>query len=250
MSAVFWSYLVHCFSGDKKGFNRKLIGIYAQSNVGKYLPGNFMQLIGRNVLANNLGYKHSTIIMASIYEIGYVLLAGLLVLFMILLFNLSDISLQKSLLLSPEKLAITVVIVFSIIAFFVFFFKDKIIDYINQNEIIPKLKNTFLLGLGVFIFVYILLAMANLLLLSIFMDGVSSNDYINILFVFILSWIVGFVMPGMPGGIGVREALFIFMLSQKYEIFVVTLIPIIFRLINILGDVCFFALYSIKSKKN
>ncbi len=54
-------------------------------------------------------------------------------------------------------------------------------------------------------------------------------------------------MPGSPGGLGVREAMFIFLLSQQYSLSEVALLPIIFRVLNILGDVLFFSLNKFKN---
>lgn len=57
-----------------------------------------------------------------------------------------------------------------------------------------------------------------------------------------LPWVVGFVMPGAPGGIGVREATMVLILSQVMPPLESLLIPVLMRMVTIAGDFVAFAL--------
>jgi hypothetical protein len=60
--------------------------------------------------------------------------------------------------------------------------------------------------------------------------------------IFSCSWIAGYVTPGAPGGIGVREAIIIFSLAGLVGEAQATLVALLFRCITVGGDVIFYLL--------
>ena len=71
-----WSLLVH-FIEPKAIKKRQLISIYIHANIAKYLPGNVMNLVGRNLLAAQLGYKQANVALSTVVEI--IIFAGTIV---------------------------------------------------------------------------------------------------------------------------------------------------------------------------
>jgi uncharacterized membrane protein YbhN (UPF0104 family) len=57
-----------------------------------------------------------------------------------------------------------------------------------------------------------------------------------------LPWAIGFVTPGAPGGIGVREATMVLILSQVMPPLESLLIPALMRMVTIAGDLFAFSL--------
>ena len=55
-----------------------------------------------------------------------------------------------------------------------------------------------------------------------------------------LAWAIGFVVPGAPGGLGVREAMLLTFLSGAVEDKSVLIAAILFRVATTLGDALFF----------
>ena len=53
----------------------------------------------------------------------------------------------------------------------------------------------------------------------------------------IASWIAGFVTPGAPGGLGVREAAMVFIGGRGTSPDVLLLLAVLFRLVTFAGDV-------------
>ena len=51
-----------------------------------------------------------------------------------------------------------------------------------------------------------------------------------------LSWIAGFIVPGAPGGIGIREAVITLLLAGIIPVSDALLAALIFRFVNIIGD--------------
>ena len=53
---------------------------------------------------------------------------------------------------------------------------------------------------------------------------------------YMLAWVLGFIVPGAPGGIGVREAILVLLLSPVIGDTVTLSAALIHRLISIIGD--------------
>ncbi len=66
-----------------------------------------------------------------------------------------------------------------------------------------------------------------------------------ILTVFSVAWIAGFVTPGAPAGIGIREALIVLSMTHFIGDAQSLIVALIFRLISIMGDIIFFLSTSI-----
>ncbi|RWA63841.1 MAG: hypothetical protein EOQ27_11005 [Mesorhizobium sp.] len=58
---------------------------------------------------------------------------------------------------------------------------------------------------------------------------------------YVLAWLVGLVTPGAPAGIGVREAVLLFLLGGLSSGPVILLAVVMGRIITVLGDLLFFA---------
>ena len=65
----------------------------------------------------------------------------------------------------------------------------------------------------------------------------SIREVYILLGAFILSWIVGFIVPGAPGGIGIREFVITLLLPMGMNAQMVLFGVVVYRLINIIGDI-------------
>jgi uncharacterized membrane protein YbhN (UPF0104 family) len=59
---------------------------------------------------------------------------------------------------------------------------------------------------------------------------------------FALAWVLGFVVPGAPGGIGIREAVFVGLYSQVLGEGVVIGLALVLRIITSMGDLLSFGI--------
>jgi len=62
----------------------------------------------------------------------------------------------------------------------------------------------------------------------------------QVLSIFSLSWLAGFLTPGAPAGIGVREAVMIALMEGIIGTSNSLIISVLFRLVTITGDVMMF----------
>ena len=66
----------------------------------------------------------------------------------------------------------------------------------------------------------------------------------HILSAFSMAWVCGFVIPGAPGGIGVREAVLTVLLESVMDGPVLAVILIVHRITGIAGDFIFYVVVS------
>ncbi|OOO00373.1 MAG: hypothetical protein ATN35_01345 [Epulopiscium sp. Nele67-Bin004] len=219
-----------------KIFNSKIdkahiVNIYVVSNLGKYLPGNVMHFVGRNVMATKYGISQFNIGISTILEILIILFGGITV---ALLFGYDYLLNVTSYIEVPYIVAICIlgVVALSVI-------------YIKKNIFLPVLhviKNNFYELWRVFTKNCIMQLVTAMTFL--FVIGEMSTDIIGI---YMLAWTIGFVMPGAPGGIGVRESILIFLLPMiGISVETVVATTIIHRVFNIIAEIVAFALTKVR----
>lgn len=241
VGSLLWVFLLRELSRNFKLPIKLLVSVYAKSNLGKYLPGNVMHYIARNVLTKNYQLSHRIIATSSFIEVALTLISAALLLISITFLSTIDVNIDSyNQYFSYKYLFLVLCILFAFITPIYIFRKKLSLDVKNIKLSLPGLS-VLLLAMSGYIVIYLILGISQLLIMVIFDDiEFTSYDYWNILFVFIFSWTIGFIVPGAPGGIGVREAIFILLLSQNYPEQAVIFVAILYRLINISGDVLFY----------
>lgn len=81
------------------------------------------------------------------------------------------------------------------------------------------------------------LVSANLTVLARFLLPGVPHDFWLLVAAFALAWIVGFVTPDAPAGLGVREDSLLLMLASMYSTATVSILVIAMRITMALGDV-------------
>ena len=212
--------------------------VYGRTQLAKYLPGNVFQYVGRQVLGREAGLSQLPMASASIYEIlAFLLAAGLLG---VLGMGLLGISTGNQ--LSSAKLGLVLVaaagalIAFSLLAPRAARLAGADLRLGNTKQVLTELLPAFAAYAGFVLLVG--LTLAGLVHASF---GLSSFDQLGaVVSGFAVAWVAGFITPGAPGGLGVREAVmlvFLLPIIGESEGLVVT---VIFRVMTILGDVLFF----------
>ncbi len=77
-------------------------------------------------------------------------------------------------------------------------------------------------------------------LLADLFDNVNSVSYLQYTAGFALAFLAGFVVPGAPGGIGIREYSFVLLFQNQLGEGIALQVILLFRLISILGDLSIF----------
>lgn len=209
---------------------------YARANIMKYLPGNVGHYAGRQLFGSRMGIRQTELAVASVLEIIYNALSLALCSF-IFFSQIADADLQEW--YSGETsvwigAALFALLIFAGLAVYVCR-RNRYMVVICKLLERDKFWRTFfssvlICSFGTFIFAMEYIALFGQYCILDF-QGIILLLAANYTAVFI-----GFVTPGVPGGIGVREAVLIKILSPFFPEDNVILAAVSQRLIMILGD--------------
>ncbi len=212
--------------------------IYCKSNLYKYIPGNVLQYVGRNQIAEFTNARHDQVALASVIEMAAQAAGALLVsLFLARGYVLDWFNRQnKALLFGIAALGVAVVAA----ALVILGRKKK--GLLDELKAFLTGRNLlFLLGLLGFIvatqavngalFVWLMRTLA---------PDLPRAYWSNIAGVYCFAWLVGFITPGAPGGMGIREALLSVLLANVVAPEMITAAVVLNRVVTICGDVLAF----------
>lgn len=223
--AVAWRGLVVAIDGPVIRLGTAL-GIYARTQVYKYLPSNVLHMVGRYVEARRAGASHRALGIAQLAEIMLLAGAGGLVAAILAMPLLRGQ--LRAYGLEPWLLPI-IVVGCSALATALFVIVSRRLEVkrlaarvIGRGAAALGLYLLFMLGSGG-------LAWG----LAVALDGPAPLEIVGIT---AAAWLVGFLVPGAPGGLGVRDAVLIAGLTAA-GIPGATTIALGHRLITTVGDV-------------
>ena len=219
--------------------------IYFISQFGKYLPGNVAQHAGR--LAMGVREKLSGTAVATSQLIEILLVIGSFAVLATIVGSSYLTQWQPDVIrIKPWQilLAITVAVFASLLALRLVrrwnrlrHFSDLIHHLIASRQGITHLGSA------------ILLIIANaatttlcLYIIAIAVTGSHALPVMDISFIFIVSWLAGFVTPGAPAGLGVRETVMLAMLSQIMGMSDAVATSLVFRIATTGTDLLIFFL--------
>lgn len=209
ISAVGWVWIINILNNDYVSYPLG-IKVFFSSQLGRYIPGKIWTFIGRFILCKNNNISKSVITESIIYEIGMSFFAASIISGFILILN-------KTLHYTAEWLCygIITICIFSVLGL----------------KFFPNLLNWFLLKTGkktikteisyrILLFYFFL----NILLWFFMGYGIYflARSVIFIPFnisvvfpgFFCIAWLGGFLSFLTPSGIGVREGILVYFLSQ------------------------------------
>ena len=129
--------------------------------------------------------------------------------------------------------------------------RDKAAAYIARHtETLHKCDRRQLAG-GIFYYFaqYIVSAGMYFLCIVLVVPEASVSEQVALTGAFIFAWIVGFITPGAPGGIGIREGVMIFVSGDKYSDRIV-LFVLVMRISSIIADIAAFVVGSLFQGRN
>ena len=237
INAYIWKLYLDFFSGVHNPTYEVII-IYLKSNIAKYLPGNVIQYVGRNVLGKKLGIGQKNIVMATVAELVSLTCGNIIFALVMSLQNTKSVvgrlwaehNLKKS-------ISVITVLIIAIIIICVFYlakndFGRKIKNYITRDNI-KKVVRLFWI---VFILYNIVFVVSALILWGIFYILNADIGFANVASANALSWLAGYIVPGAPGGIGIREVVLVWLLEAECLPELVMLSAVLLRICVILGD--------------
>jgi uncharacterized membrane protein YbhN (UPF0104 family) len=234
--ALGWWLILCCRSDWGKGLKWKTATlIYGKTQIAKYIPGNIFHFAGRHVLARNAGASHAQLVAAATGEILMTLTAAGLI---------SLLAVRSFLERVPGNwIWLGVLAAGTAMALGVFAFRRFGLMRILQGAQPVRLI------LAQFSYLLFFAVSASLFLLVIMLVADKSPEWQLVAGCYAAAWAIGFVVPGAPGGFGVRETMLVAFLSGVLEEKTILLAAILFRLVTTCGDFLFFLGASVLSRR-
>lgn len=238
-ASINYSWLLNKLTG-KPALRSLVVGIYTKSNLYKYLPGNVMHFVGRNQIAIDVDeLTHPEVAFVTITENIFLILSAVI----ISLVSVFDyfITYFSQVTIPGYVYAIIAAVVVVVVAVLVVF-RKKLGGWAKKYlEILKQLRPLTILRLLVFCIVRLLvLALTYLATLALFGQEITLALVPQLLGLYVLSWLIGYIMPGAPGGLGVREAVMLMFLGDVLNQTIMLTATIVHRVICIIGDVVAF----------
>lgn len=218
---------------------RLAVQVFFISQLGKYLPGNVGQFLGRGVLAKSTGIPVGVAVGTAVFEgiWNLVISASLALLGTVVLWDL--LSTQDAAPAFAAKLAW--ILPLALVAPWlgikvVNTFLPRLSMKIGGGQMLrlPQLRTALFVSLLILVnFMqqgYVVKLQAEYLFAS------PDVDWFSIALLYSSAWVVGYVVPGSPGGLGVREAMMVVLLAPLTGPAVAAGLAVSMRLTTLLGD--------------
>ena len=232
--SIAWHYILKSFSFIDK-FQHSFIS-YNLSQFGKYFPGNVGQYISRIYLGSKMKIPFKDSLGFIILESFWLIVAALVLSIFIDFKFINNFFLSDNFLNSCRLLV-------AVFIFFIMFYIYKEICKINFMKYKLLFKFLELRESVVLFFIYLIyfsgIGLVFYLILN-FIMSISALSLLNIFGIISLCWIAGFIIPGAPAGLGVRELMLVYLLSSFISTPEAITASIIFRLISLFSDLLLF----------
>ena len=242
IGGLIWHYMLVSI-GEKKKF-KIVMRIFLLSQIGKYIPGNIGQYVGRIALAKRQGLRISPVILTMIMEAGWTVCAGGIISLIALFTIKSEISVLIDKSLQDWKIVAAVVVSLSIPVFAVLVWQWIIRRvsprFKTDNLRIPSIK-VLMVVFSCYALSFVLLGAAmNAIGFGLF--HISGTNLLTLTGITTVAWLAGFLTPGAPAGLGVREAVIVALCDPLFGGGPAIGLSVGFRLVSLLGDGILFAL--------
>ncbi len=211
------------------------------SQIGKYIPGNVAHLLGRFALARADGVPAVPFSLALLVEVGIVLATGAALLIVLLLTapDLVGQVLPEGAGLSQQSLSRLIALLLELEIGAALLVLGSRLRHTVGAPILDIAQAGVPVALHAVSFVVLGLSLA--CVLQALVPGHGAGPLLPVA-VFIVAWTVGFLTPGSPGGLGVREGLIVLGLGVTIGPGPALAAAILHRGISILGDLASFGI--------
>ena len=227
-----WKNIIIWFGQNLKNYN--LISFYILTNSLKYIPGGVWHFYERfTFLKKRINEKLAFFV--NLIEPYFMLSASLLLTSLGVIYNpVFLIFLLPSILLHRNLIYIIIIKLQS--------FKNKSIRKFKINYTKSqfdekiKIKSSFPFKILSIEILFILFKFLGFIFCFYIFNDSNNLDYLFIFTIFSLSWSIGLIIPAAPGGIGVFEGCFLFLIGNDYSQSSLIMSLIIFRFISSCTD--------------
>jgi len=233
LPAQAWRLLVFFQRPEPLPF-RDVAGIYFLAALAKYIPSNVMHFAARHVICKKYNISQKEILFSNILEVCLILVAAVILIISFVALNMASmpesVTADRHML---RRLTLIIGAVLLLIAGLIIYWQIKSVSSHRAHRtgrlaVIIGLYLTFLLLMGLVFYCQFMSMGLNL--------SFGFDTAIRFIFCYILSWTLGFITPGSPAGLGVREAVITSMLTAAIGSDLAVIGAVLFRLSSLLGE--------------
>jgi glycosyltransferase 2 family protein len=240
--ALMWRWLLRDQGVDLP--YRQALQIIAVSQMGKYLPGNVGHFAGRVLLGSQAGVPAGKTIATMAMETFWVLGISALFAVMALLFYVNDFHEGLIDTSNPGYLAAAaaVLLLSPFVGVRVF---NRLLPGLSRKlgrgELLAEPRFFTALGVAGLITVSFLILGSVAELLATHLFGHPEIDWLEMVLLYTVAWTAGFLVPGSPGGLGVREAVMLKLMGPAFGMETALGVALVMRLASMGADALAFA---------
>lgn len=199
--------------------------VFLSSQLGKYLPGNVGHFAARHVLSRRHGVSHRTLVAATLLEsLLLVIAAGTLTILTIRpMLSAGLAPMLESIWLVPVAAAIALVLGLAL---------ARRRHWLRAGPGLPRQGMELGAALGL-AFSFFLASSGCFMLIS---SALAGDGFVLLVPWVAAAWLLGFLVPGAPGGLGIREFVLVLGLTPLIGEAQAALDALLFRLVTIGGD--------------
>jgi len=211
--------------------------VYSISNLYKYIPGGVMYVVGRNRLAvetEDLG--HPEVALSTVIEGALVAVAAIVIVLATVFDHARAHFSQMEL---PTAVIIIIIAVFVIGGSVAFSFRHKISNGLRKLFKHMQVLRPLVLvkRFGFALLIMVLWSGTFLATLIVLGQEMSPGMAPTVMGLFLLAWLAGFLTPGAPSGLGVREIIMLTFLGGILNESILLSAMVIHRVVVAAGDV-------------
>ena len=236
-------HLLLAGSGGSPGIGTSLT-ILSLSQIAKYLPGNVGHHMGRIVLSTARGLPVPRVLLTMAVEAGWLILASALLGLGWLFFAEDRTAITT--ILAPQGWIIVVFGIAAVIAPLAagWIFPRVLPRFYESEEGFEDARlpefTTLVAVLALYGVSFLIVGGILGLLLRAFY-GLNGGNLLFHTGLFSLAWVAGFLTPGAPAGLGVREAILVAVLGATYGAGIAVGLTLLLRIVTLGGDGLAFA---------
>lgn len=211
------------------------------SQFAKYVPGNVAALIGRVVLAQRHGIRPAIVVASLVFETGWVVVAAAAVALIAVVEIGPDMAGGASLPEAAQLLTGAVVFVLAPFAgLLLVHVSNKLSGYLlYDNEMRSPGVGTLIVCLGIYAMSFFLVG-GLIQILAIHFYPESHVSIATLSGIYSLAWVVGYLTPGAPAGLGPRDAVFVILAASVFDAEAAAFLALAVRMVTAVGDAIVF----------
>lgn len=221
------------------------VSVFSISQIGKYIPGNIGQLVGRFYLARRAGLNAYVVLTTMMAEnlwaaaVGAGMAAASISFFV----DLNRVKLPP--LLSQMMLVVIFMIFYASPWFAIQFYNNFLRRWLSSSRqlaVIPLPRfTTGIVVSTMYLIAFIIMGLI-LKLQAQWVFGTDAGSVLELSCLFAVAWLSGYLIPGAPAGLGIRESMMVLVLSPVIGTGTATALGITLRVTTTVGDAIAFVL--------